>query len=417
VPAVTLTAKFCDSIRVSTRTDYFDTHLPGLVLRVAPSGRKTWNVFARVDSARTVVDRTTGRPRVDPATGQPVRVRVIRRATLGTLKTLSLAGARERARDWLQQRDDGADPVVLRAQHVERTVNALVETYLQDYARVQKRSWRDDSRRLHKKVIPAWRHRLVKDISRADVRDLLAEPVRAGHITEANRLRALLSKVFNFAIGLEWIEINPVTHVPKPAADPTRDRVLTDEEVRTLVAGLDGKPALVRAQTLLRLYTAQRGGEVFDLRWSDLDMSGGWWTVPSTLAKNKLAHRVPLNRHAKRLLADLRQVAPAGQVYVFDGARGRRQRAGATAIEGLIDVRGHDIRRTVASRLAGAGVQRLVIAKLLNHVERGVTAVYDRHSYDPEKRAALDRWADLLDGILAEQPTGKVLHHTPRGRA
>lgn len=72
--------------------------------------------------------------------------------------------------------------------------------------------------------------------------------------------------------------------------------------------------------------------------------------------------------------------------------------------------RGHDLRRTAASLMVGAGVPRLVVSKILNHVETGVTAVYDRHSYDLEKRAALDFWGKRLEAIVAnKRPAAKLL--------
>ncbi len=70
----------------------------------------------------------------------------------------------------------------------------------------------------------------------------------------------------------------------------------------------------------------------------------------------------------------------------------------------LDDVTPHDLRRTAASGMASLGIARLVIAKVLNHVENGVTAVYDRHGYDAEKRHALEAWAAHLEGILSGKP-------------
>lgn len=77
-----------------------------------------------------------------------------------------------------------------------------------------------------------------------------------------------------------------------------------------------------------------------------------------------------------------------------------------------VDFRGHDLRRTAASLMASAGVPRLVVAKILNHVETGVTAVYDRHSYDAEKRAALDLWARELQRVLKRKSKRPVLRLT-----
>ena len=84
---------------------------------------------------------------------------------------------------------------------------------------------------------------------------------------------------------------------------------------------------------------------------------------------------------------------------MFAGIRGTRQRRGVLDGLKVKDVRPHDFRRTAASLMAGAGVSRLVIAKMLNHAEKGITAVYDRHSYDAEKRLALDTWARTLQAI------------------
>ena len=67
----------------------------------------------------------------------------------------------------------------------------------------------------------------------------------------------------------------------------------------------------------------------------------------------------------------------------------------------------HDLRRTAASHMTSMGISRLVVSKILNHVERGVTAVYDRHSYDDEKRMALDAWGRRLHGII----TGETLNN------
>jgi integrase len=87
-------------------------------------------------------------------------------------------------------------------------------------------------------------------------------------------------------------------------------------------------------------------------------------------------------------------------IYVLENARGKRQQSEAAATFAVSDFRGHDLRRTAASLMASGGIPRLTISKILNHVERTVTAVYDRHSYDAEKRAALDWWALKLQAVL-----------------
>ena len=126
---------------------------------------------------------------------------------------------------------------------------------------------------------------------------------------------------------------------------------------------------------------------------------------------------MPLSTAAVDLLKGLRanadehlktQKHPKPSVFVFRNARGKRQQAEAAATFKIADFRGHDLRRSAASLMASSGVSRLVISKILNHVERGVTAVYERHSYDAEKRIALDAWARALTAII-EQKSADVL--------
>ena len=108
----------------------------------------------------------------------------------------------------------------------------------------------------------------------------------------------------------------------------------------------------------------------------------------------------------------VRPLQPDESAYVFVGVRGKRRRTGALDTLDIPDVRPHDFRRTAASMMASVGIQRLVIAKVLNHVDRGVTAIYDRHGYDAEKRVALEMWDRTMTAILAGKPAGTVVPFT-----
>ena len=176
-------------------------------------------------------------------------------------------------------------------------------------------------------------------------------------------------------------------------------------------------PPEMAAAWRLRLLTAQRANEVRDMAWSELDLAAGWWTIPAERSKNAMSHRVPLSPPALAILTDLRaredarlkaQKVPKPTTYVLAGARGKRQQADAAATFKLADFRGHDLRRTAASLMTGSGTSRLVVSKILNHAEPGITAVYDRHGYDAEKRVALDAWARTLTGIVEQKDTNVV---------
>ena len=371
----TLTARFVATVTpAETRREYFDRVVTGLALRVAPTGTKSWVLLYR-------------------------QGRRLRRWTLGRYPTLSLADARDRSRAGLRTAAAGDDPAqAKRTQRDALTVGELAERYLVEYARPRKRSWKEDRRLLTHAVLPIWRHQAARDIQRTDARALVQAVATRGAPIAANRLRALLHTLFGFAVAHEIVEVNPITHVPRPGIERRRDRVLTADEMRTFWSRLDDEPPPMAAALRLRLVTAQRGGEIHDMRWRDVERATRWWTIPAARSKNGLPHRVPLTDPALNLIDGLSGSDPEG--YVLAGARGKRQRSQAIARLGLDDFRGHDLRRTAASHMASAGVPRLVIGKILNHADPSVTAVYDRHSYDTEKRAALETWATALLAIV-----------------
>jgi integrase len=229
--------------------------------------------------------------------------------------------------------------------------------------------------------------------------------------------------VLNFAVDQEWIDGNPAGKMAQPGGrEVSRSRVLTADELRATWTYLHQLPAdhadanvrrqwrLTRAALLLRLITAQRGREVLNIRWEDIE--GDWWTIPGAIAKNGLLHRVPLTAPAIKALESLKADATTEAGLIFVGIRGTRQRAGALDGLGIADLRPHDFRRTAASMMTGAGVSRLVVSKVLNHAEKGITSVYDRHGYDAEKRVALDTWARVLTGTMEGKQAGAVLAFT-----
>lgn len=259
-------------------------------------------------------------------------------------------------------------------------------------------------------LLPAWRDRKISKIGRRDIIAVLDAIVARGAPVQANRVQSLVSKMLNFAVGRGLLETNPAYRIPRSAQERSRDRVLSDGEIRALWLSLDAEPARVAAVFRLAILTAARRSEVLGMTWSELDLDSGWWTIPAQRSKNGLAHRIPLVPSALVVLRTLHD-GPHDAEFVFRGGRlgapvanpqkwiaRIRQRAD------LEDFRMHDIRRTVASNLTGLGVPRLVVSKILNHVETGITAVYDRHSYDAEKRAALFKWDARLAAILADKP-------------
>jgi len=393
MPTLMLTDRQVAAIKpTTTRVEYVDEKVPGLALRVTPNGAKSW----------TVRYRHRGR---------------LRRLTLGSASVIPLVKAREHVRDLLHEASKGADPATEKqAGRKAETIGDLAALYIEKWAKLRKRSWKADDNLLRNKVLPTWQHRAIADITRQDVRGMVEDVAEAGAPIVANRVAALLSKMFAFALDRDLVQASPAVRIPRPGQEHARDRVLTEDELRSLWQEFGALDKPMAAFYKLRLLTAQRGGEVTSMRWQDLDLSNAWWTIPAGVSKNRLAHRVPLSPTVVTLIETLKTAA-MDPVFVLGaasrtkgaGARGKRQQSEAAATFTVPDFRGHDLRRTAASMMASGGIPRLTISKILNHVERSITAVYDRHSYDAEKRAALDWWDAKLRAILNSQDSANVL--------
>jgi integrase len=341
-----------------------------------------------------------------------------RRITFGNYPEMSLADAHAAHAKSRQLLEQGNDPATVEQDEKEESrrspsVKRLVAEYIEKYAKPRKRSWKEDERILYKDVVPRWGKRKAQDVTRRDIILLLDEIVERGALIQANRTLATIRKMYSFAMGRGILESSPCVAIPAPSKENRRDRVLSEDEVKIFWEKLaTAKMEKATALALkLQLITAQRKGEVAGSEWADFDVKNGWWTIPAEKSKNGLPHRVPLSSFAIETLNELKIISGDSK-WLFPSPRDG-QHIAETSVDHAIRENAehfkvdhftpHDLRRTAASMMTASGVQRLTVAKVLNHVETGVTAVYDRHSYDKEKRQALETWERKLRGIL----TGK----------
>lgn len=367
------------------QTDYRDEVVEGLGLRISSGGRKAWTLTYRID-------------------------RRLRRLTFGKYPDKPLADARLEARNLLVCVAKGQDPASdKRIDRQAETFADLCAEYLEHHAKPNKKSWQADERLLGKDLLPLWAHRKANGISRREVIALLDNVVQRGSPIMANRLLALLRKVFNFGIEREILENNPCWAVRRPVDEKPRQgqRVLDYKELRKVWSAIELQDSLIQGIFKLRILTAQRGTEIRSMKWSDLDFETGWWTIPETVTKNKLSHRVPLTPQSLAILEAIRQMNLESE-YVFPSPTNFKSHIDNIhkAVDRLqkesgVSFTDRDFRRTGPSHMTGQlEIPRLVVSKLLNHVESGITRVYDRHSYDREKRAALEAWEQLLFEVV-----------------
>jgi integrase len=403
-----LTTQFVEKIRPNPtrRLEIPDSLLPGLYLIVQPSGAKSWAVRYR-HSGRT------------------------RKYTLDSVARLVLGEARDRAREALKAVSAGRDPAFdKREAKGSDLVRDVVADFLELHVRANNRprTAEEAARTLKLHVLPKWANRRVQDIARRDVLEVLNAIRANGNPSAANRAFAVIRKFFNWAVATEILGSSPCMKI-SPPKDESRDRVLNDEELGIAWRGADQLGYPFGTMTQLLILTGQRRNEVAGMRWSEINKT--LWTIPGARTKNGRVHEVPLSSVAQAVLAAVPRIAKSDFVLSSKGTspisgfskaktqldagllKLTREEAAASGKNDLSEIRVHpwrlhDLRRTLASGLARLGEPVHVIEAVLNHRNgaiSGVAAVYNRHTYLPEKRRALDAWASHVMEFVSERDT------------
>jgi integrase len=223
-----------------------------------------------------------------------------------------------------------------------------------------------------------------------------------------------------FKIFMSWCERrfylknSPSARLQARGATAPRERVLTDPELAAVLLEARKTPYPFGPIVELLILTGQRRGEIAALRWEWIDDAARVITLPSSITKNKRAHTFPYGDMTAAAIAAI----PRLNEFAFPAARDRLKEKPATIFNGwskpkvALDKRCriapwtlHDLRRTFATNLAALGTPIHVTEKLLNHVSgtvSGVAAVYNRHAYLHEMRAAIDAWEKRLSVIIAQ---------------
>jgi integrase len=382
----------------------FDDDVPGFGLRLRAGGSRTFIVQYALGGRQ-------------------------RRMTIGSAKILDPSKARQTAGNLLAKVRLGRDPAAERAEarvHAsDEPLGAIIGRFLaRQERRVRLRTYVDATRYLERYWRPLHELHLAR-ISRATVAARLGKIATEHGPVSADRARAALSAFFTWAIGEGLCDMNPVAGTNKHFdGAKSRDRVLTDRELAVIWRALPDSDYGVIVRLLI--LTGQRREEIGALRWSEVDLEGRVITLPPTRTKNNRPHEVPLSKLALAALKS--RHARAGRDLVFgDGPRngeGREQEAGfqgwskskAALDKQTLSIgpwRLHDMRRTVATRMAELGVQPHVIEAVLNHVsghKAGVAGVYNRSSYAAEKRAALELWGKHVQLLIDSEKHGDGQH-------
>ena len=396
--------------------DVKDTQVPGLHVRVMPTGHRSF----------VLLGRFPGKP-------HPTR------RALGGYGELTLEEARDKAREWRKLISRGIDPqvqeqrdrqAVLRQQSI--TFAAVAEDFIRDKL-PSERKGKETEQDIRRELLPKWGKRPITDITPLDVRDLVkAIKDRRGTPYQAHNILIAIRRLFGWAIDqtVYGIEQSPCDQLkPKSIVGRrlSRTRVLDNDEMRAFwrATGRLGYP-YQHIYQLLAL-TGLRRNEVAWARWDEFNLEHKVWTIPAARMKGGAAHVVPLTADVLAILHELPRFRDGG--FLFSTTFGRKPVRGFNRAKRKLDwhmlriwraierIRGedrhdkkfppfkiHDIRRTVRTGLSAIpNISDLVRELVIGHTKPGLHKVYDQYAYLDEKRFALDAWAARLRSIIEAQ--------------
>ncbi|MDP5688183.1 site-specific integrase [Pseudomonas aeruginosa] len=375
-----------------------------------------------------------------------------RRLTLGKYPELSLAEARAKAAQAGELLKQGIDPgqkkiVELVEYRTSPTFEEAVVSYL-EWAEKNKKSWREDERMLRTEFVPHLGRTKIGDVTRKQVVALLDHKAKTAPV-QANRLLAVIRKMFNFCVEREILAATPLVQINRVAKETPRERSLNRHELVWFLHQLAGASLTTntRFSLLLSLMLAQRSGRIVAMRWVDIDLDEQIWDRSGKFEKNNNPIAIPLSDDVLSILNYLRErqiqkvisndlehwanskTQPKLGQYVFPGrwpakpqtqpSLNRAMRrfyddyvkdSGRVEEESLLRVADgyprptvHDLRRTATTHMSKHGLGKDVRSRILNHKDLSVDAIYDRYSYFEEKAEALQGWHDYLKGLLQKE--------------
>lgn len=407
-----LTTIFVEKVQPPTdkpQEDYFDTVLPSFGLRVGRRS-KTYFLMARV---------------LKEGDWKLTRVK------LGTAVEMDLATAREQARGAMERAEKGEAPAEVRRERREQqqresrdTFSRVRESFLAGYRTRSKRKPSERTLAEIKRVLSSaafqdWEDRPLVQITQTDIERIRDDLLARGHEAAANRYLVYVKMFFKWARKKRVITTDPAAEVEKEGAEGSRERVLTLPELKAVWQALAptqaNKGDLFEGIIKVLILTGQRRNEVAGMRWSELDLDAGLWSLPEDRTKNHRPHLVPLPDPVKDVLRERQAEQKAMGMrtpYVFTSTGGApfsgwsKSKVRLDGRAGIAPWTLHDLRRTLVTRLSeDLRIPPHIVEAIVNHVsgtKAGVAGTYNRAMYLDERRNALGAWAAYVLRLVGE---------------
>ena len=350
--------------------DFYDERVAGLLLKVLPSGRKTFYIRFKKRNESAVQKK------------------------IGNAAILKLADARTLARRYLSAVAKDEDPFAeIASASAPKIVTFALDDYI-PYVKTYKKSWDMDVSRITNHILPSFGDLKMSELQKKDVIELINTLLKTHKPGSVNRIVILLRYMYNLAIKWEvtGVEKNPTAGIPLLKENNQVERFLSSLEAKALLRSIkhSRNPMLQHIIPMLIL-TGARKREVLDAKWEDVDWDRSLWYVLTTKAGK--ARVVPLSESALALLENLheRKRSP----YIFANPNTLKPYKSfyyswhtARLNAGLGDVRVHDLRHSFASFLVNAGRSLYEVQTLLGHTQIKTTQRYAHLSSESLRSAS-----------------------------
>ncbi len=325
-------------------------------------------------------------------------------ATLGTADVLTIAEARDRAREAIRRIKEGLEPFAAPPVKPD-SVTAVTTQWLKRHVEARGlRTAAEIKRRLDVYILPLIGDSPFAQLRRGDIARLLDVVEDKHGPWVADAVLVILRSISNWYSARDDNYVAPFVRNMRrvPLHARRRSRVLSDDELRKVWSAAEQKGSF-GAFVQLSLLLAQRREKLATMEFSNI--KEGIWTIPTAEREKGTPGQLKLPQLALNIIA--KQPRLLSNPYVFPG-RGAGHVRGFDGLKAAFDKKSgvsgyslHDLRRTARSLMSRAGVQSEIAERVLGHARPGVEGIYDRHSYLEEMGHALVKLAALIERIVA----------------
>jgi integrase len=371
----------------SKRITLSDSH--GLVLFIEPSGSKLWRYRYRWQRKATMM-------------------------SLGKYPEVTIIEARSKRDEIRNLVKSGVNPQIFKkdSNNSQKTFEDVFNQWHQNQLNNWSDSYAHDIRqRAETYLIKYLGTKSITDISSKDIKTILLDLNNRDLLDTLEKIRGIAKRVFAYAVGMDWVENNPVRDIPLDIFKKKQNRhyatITNPKEISRLLKAIEMHKGSYEVRMALKIapHLFLRPGELVGLRWSEIDLDENIIRIHASRMKMKLDHIVPISDQVKNMLIELKRLTAGDLVFP-----GRNRTRNITTNSLLVAIRSlgfdasefttHGFRHMASTRLNEMGYRGELIEKQLAHREKNsVRAAYNHADYLHERKEMMQAWSNYLNSL------------------